>query len=71
MAALNIMPVWYTQFFDSPSAYRQFHGLIDFVNNYILRTASSSLIEINEQNVLILLNCNDEQIEKVRKNPIA
>ena len=32
--------------------------------------ADTQFIQISEENTIIMLNCNQEQIEKVKQNPV-
>ena len=56
------------QFFDQPSALRQFYGLIQYVNDY---NSGSKFYSFQNENLYVMFNCRNSEIQKVLSKPIA
>ena len=58
------------EFFEQPSAYRTLYGLIRRVNYQINRSALQSAVMFANNNLFVILNCDESEVEEMLSKPI-
>jgi hypothetical protein len=74
-SAYGLAPLVFTfekgHYFDQPPAARMLLGFVKTINEYIREDAQSAYMAFNREagNLDLILNCNETDVEWVKKNP--